>query len=164
MTQLWVQPGGCWPRCFLGAAVSCSSRAQALGHGPSGVPALSLWDRGGGVPCTQGKVWEVESREPLRLRGRVHQQWAQHMGAEETPHAAAGQVRTGTYLHPPTNWAVLGRVELSVEGQNFPMESTLRKDLCLRPGLPEPSAAPAMEMDYYTVTFSLAEGNLGVDF
>ena len=113
-------PEGC---CFL------LLPAQALGPwSPAGSQPCLSGTGGGGVPCTQGGVWEVESREPLWRRGRGHASsgpstWEPRRRLTCT----AGQVRTGTYLHFPTIWAVLGRVELSVEGQNFPMESTPAK-------------------------------------
>lgn len=75
------------------------------------------------------------------------------------------QARSGlapTYISPPSGqfW---GGWSFQLRGKISQWNQLLRKALCLRPGLPEPSPAPAMEMDYYTVT-SLAEGNLGVDF
>lgn len=39
VTQPWVQPGGCWPRCFLRAAVSCSSPLRPWGHGAQRGPS-----------------------------------------------------------------------------------------------------------------------------
>ena len=129
VTQPWVEPGGCWARCFPRGCCFLLLPAQALGpRSPAGSqPGLS-GTGGGGVPCTQGGVWEAESREPLLLRGQGH---ASSGPSTREPRrrlaCTAVQVRTGTCLHPPTIWAVLGRLELSVEGQHFPMESTPTK-------------------------------------
>ena len=129
----WHSPGWSWegagPCCFLRGCCFLLLPVQAPGpQSPVGSqPGLS-GTGGGGVSRTQGGVWEAESREPLLLGGQGHaSSWPSTREPRRRLTCTGGQVRTGTYLHPPTNWAVLGRVEVSVEGQNFPMDSTPTK-------------------------------------